>query len=222
MLVDRIPDGEWVWSVQCSVRDIYKKNKNYDVSISYISEPFIQTVIRQPLFVAVVLYSYHYFVRNCGPAWMAGRKAFELRGLMLLYNAVQVAVNFGLLIYVRYLLIHMCQINLCMYIDSSLCVWIYVVFLHDTQPTTELLGMHRERCEHATWFAALRTEQVHGPVGHDYLCATQETESGHVPARPSSLRDYYVDNVDTVLSRSHGWRWHYSDGNEWVRACVDV
>lgn len=54
--------------------------------------------MRQPLFFVFVIFNYYYFVRKCGPAWMAQRPAFELRSLMLAYNALQVAFNLGLLL----------------------------------------------------------------------------------------------------------------------------
>lgn len=64
-------------------------------------EPLVQTVIRQPLFFGTVLLSYHYFVRKSGPAWMAQRQAFDLRTVMLAYNAFQVLFNLALFIHVR-------------------------------------------------------------------------------------------------------------------------
>lgn len=67
----------------------------------HLLEPLVQTVIRQPLFFISVLFSYHYFVRKCGPAWMATRPAFNLRSVMLAYNAFQVLFNLGLFINVR-------------------------------------------------------------------------------------------------------------------------
>lgn len=68
--------------------------------IKLLTESAIATFFRQPLFIGAVLFSYYYFVRKCGPEWMEKRKAFELRTLMLVYNAFQVLYNLALLLFV--------------------------------------------------------------------------------------------------------------------------
>lgn len=65
------------------------------------AELCVTTVLRQPLFFVSVLAAYHYFVRKCGPAWMERRQAFDLRTIMLAYNAFQVLFNLALFLHVR-------------------------------------------------------------------------------------------------------------------------
>lgn len=62
-----------------------------------------QWLIKQPIFVAFALFNYLYFVLKCGPDFMRNRPAYELRLVMLAYNAIQVVVNIWLAVYVSYI-----------------------------------------------------------------------------------------------------------------------
>lgn len=51
-----------------------------------------------PVAIVAILAAYLYFVLSWGPTWMATRKPFELRNVMILYNSLQVVANLMLCI----------------------------------------------------------------------------------------------------------------------------
>lgn len=55
----------------------------------------------QPFSFAAILVFYLYFIYRAGPRFMEKRKAFDLRNIILVYNAIQVVCNISLMIYVR-------------------------------------------------------------------------------------------------------------------------
>ncbi|TMW54292.1 hypothetical protein DOY81_000647 [Sarcophaga bullata] len=56
-------------------------------------------LVYSPLPMVVTLCAYLLFVLHYGPKWMKNRPAFQLKYIMRVYNAIQVIVNFALLIY---------------------------------------------------------------------------------------------------------------------------
>lgn len=52
--------------------------------------PFVDV---QPWTIGLVMYTYYLLVTKIGPAWMRDRKAYQLRGLMFIYNTIMVFIN---------------------------------------------------------------------------------------------------------------------------------
>jgi len=57
-------------------------------------------LVGSPWPIAVIIASYLYFVLNCGPKWMTKRRPFELTSLINIYNVLQIAANFYVVVLV--------------------------------------------------------------------------------------------------------------------------
>lgn len=61
--------------------------------------------MRHPLVNGIVIAAYLFTVLKWGPEYMKNRKPYDLRAVMLTYNAVQVIFNVLLCIFVSYIYI---------------------------------------------------------------------------------------------------------------------
>lgn len=57
--------------------------------------------LTSPLSAILVLTSYVYFVNRLGPSFMRKREPFGLRKVIIIYDLIQILLNFALFIYVN-------------------------------------------------------------------------------------------------------------------------
>lgn len=57
-------------------------------------------LIQSPLTIFGVIAAYLYIVLSLGPKWMQNRAPFQIKNILIVYNAFQIVANFFVWIYV--------------------------------------------------------------------------------------------------------------------------
>lgn len=124
--------------------------------------------------------SYLFTVLKWGPEFMRNRKPYDLRAVMLTYNAVQVIYNVLLCILVSYI--------------SQIIIYKFCINFFFFNAKVHLLNtssrphikLHKARFFDCPLSAAVLFEQILGSLGHHHFCVPQETKPSVFPPRISS------------------------------------
>lgn len=75
----------------------------YHISTFLLSDPRNDglPLIQSPLIVFGILVAYLYIVLSLGIRWMQNRPPFQIKHILIVYNAFQIVANFFVWLYVR-------------------------------------------------------------------------------------------------------------------------
>lgn len=94
----------WTIQVNEEIKIIISKAKCFHALLFYLDPrsdglPLIQS----PLTVFGIIAAYLYIVLSLGPKWMQNRAPFQIKNLLIVYNAFQIVANIYVWFYVRIL-----------------------------------------------------------------------------------------------------------------------
>lgn len=87
-------------------------------------------LIQSPLIVLGIIAAYLYIVLSLGPKWMQNRPAFQIKNILIVYNAFQIVTNFFVWIYVRFTIDQMIYVysNFFLYNSIAWIFWLRSIF----------------------------------------------------------------------------------------------